>query len=50
MMSKALTGLFLVASVTRLAFCAYKRMQCKKDVSQKVDTDQPPHVESPTVN
>ena len=46
MMTKALTGLFLAASATCLALCAYKRMQCKKDAPQKADTDQSPHDET----
>ena len=50
MMTKALTGLFLAASATCLALCAYKRMQCKKDVTQKADTDQPPHDETTVAN
>ena len=47
MMTKALTGMFLFASASCLALCAYKRMQCKKGVTQKADTDQPPHDEAP---
>ena len=50
MMTKALSGLFLAASVTCLALCAYKRMQCKKDAPNKADTDQPPHDEAPATN
>jgi hypothetical protein len=42
MMTKALTGLFLFASASCLALCAYKRMQCKKDAPNKADTDQSP--------
>ena len=50
MMTKALTGLFLAASATYLALCAYKRMQCKKDAPNKAGTDQPPHDEAPATN
>ena len=50
MMTKALTGLFLAASATCLALCAYKRMQCNKDAPQKADTDQSPHDEASATN
>ena len=46
MMTKALTGMFLAASATCLALCAYKRMQYKKDAPNKADTDQSPHDET----
>jgi hypothetical protein len=50
MMTKALTGLFLFASASCLALCAYKRMQCKKDAPQKADTDQSPQKETTLAN
>ena len=50
MITKTLTGLFLLSSATCLALCAYKRMQCKQDAPQKANTDQPPHDEPPKVN
>ena len=49
-MTEALTGLFLAASASCLALCAYKRMQCKKDAPNKADTGQSPHDETTVAN
>ena len=50
MITKALTGLFLFASASCLALCAYKRVQCKKDTPQKAVNDQPPRSETTVTN
>ncbi len=47
MMTKALTGLFLLASASCIALCAYKRIKCKKDSPQKANTDKPLPDEAP---
>ena len=48
-MTKALTGLFLLASASAscIALCAYKRIKCKKDSPQKANTDKPLPDEAP---
>ena len=50
MMTKALTGLLFAASATCLALCAYKRMQCKRDATNKAGTDQSPHDDTTVAN
>ena len=50
MMTKALTGLLLVASASCLALYVYKRMQCKRDAPRKADTDQSAPDEVPAAN
>ena len=50
MITKTLTGLFLLASASCLALCAYKRTQWKKDAPEKAGNDQLPHDETTVAN
>ena len=50
MMTKAFTGLLLVATATCLALCTFKRMQCKKHAPNKADTNPSPHDRTTIVN
>jgi hypothetical protein len=50
MIARAITGLFLVASVSCMAICVCKRMQCKKEAPQKPDTNEPSQDEASLVD
>jgi hypothetical protein len=50
MIAKAITGLVLVASVSCMVICVFKRMQCKKEAPQKPDTNEPSQDEASLVD
>jgi hypothetical protein len=50
MITRAITGLFLVASISCIVLCVYKRVQCKKEAPKKPGMNEPSQDETSLVD